>query len=87
MSHEKFDVTTRGYRVKMCDERDDAGFITARMNRIYRLAPLTSMCFIGLNWIYLGFRIKFTMNAQNFAHTTYFMAWVLVLIEMRFAGE
>lgn len=80
-------MTTKGYRVKTCDERDDAGFITARRNRIYRLAPLTSMCFIGLYWIYFGFRVKFTMNAQNFAHTTYVMAWVLVLIEMRLAGE
>lgn len=73
--------------MKKCAKSDSTGFLTPWRNRIYRLVPFTSMCFIGLYWIYFGFRVKFTMDAQKVAHKTYIMAWVLVLIEMRLAGE
>lgn len=86
MSHEKSDVIG-GYCVKKCEEHDDAGFLTPWRNRLFRLAPLTSISSIGLYWIYFGIRVKFTMDAQNVAHKTYVMAWVFILIEMRTAGE
>ena len=86
MSHEKFDMTG-AYCVKKCEKHDDARFLTPRRNRLIRLAPLTSIGFIALYWVYFGFRVKFTMDAQNSAHKTYVVAWIFVLLEMRLAGE
>jgi hypothetical protein len=62
--------------------KDDVDHMPMWKRRINRLTPISSMMAVISYWIYFGFRIRYTLDAQRAAHRIFVYAWIFVAVEM-----
>lgn len=75
------------YAVRKYEDKDNAGYIPTWKARLHRLLPLSSACAIASYWLYIAFRVRYTVAAQQLRHTIYPVAWLFVSIELGVACE
>lgn len=75
------------YAVEKLEDKDDAGYVAPWKLRLHRLLPLTSALAIASYWLYVAFRVRYTVAAQNLRHTVYPVAWLFLSIELGVACE
>ena len=75
------------YAVEKCAVHDDDGYVPKWKLRVNSLLPFTSACAIGSYWLYIAFRVRYTVEAQNLRHTVYPVAWLFISIELGVACE
>jgi hypothetical protein len=73
--------------VERVDEKDDIEHLPLWKRRINRLTPLFAMVAVTSYWLYLAFRIKYTIAAQQAANKTFVMAWTFIAVELGVACE
>jgi hypothetical protein len=69
------------------DEKDDIEHLLLWKRRINRCTPLFSFLAIFSYWLYLAFRIKYTIAAQEAANKVFVMAWIFITIELGVARK
>jgi hypothetical protein len=73
--------------VERVDEKDDIEHLPLWKRRINRCTPLFSSVAISSYWLYLAFRIKYTIAAQEAANKIFVMAWTFIAVELGVARE
>ena len=80
-------IEETNYAVEKFEKRDNAGYVATWKYRVNKLLPLTSAVAIGSYWLYLAFRVRYTVAAQRIHHRVYPMAWIFLAIEVGVACE
>jgi hypothetical protein len=74
-----FDPDT--YTIETLNKHDDADLLKPWKRKLYRLSPLFTFFTVAAYFLYYGYRIHCTINAQRAYHKTYIMAWVFIAAE------
>ena len=75
------------YVVEKFEKKDNAGYVATWKHRVNKLLPFSSIIAIGSYWLYLAFRVRYTVAAQRINHKVYPMAWIFLSIEVGVARE
>ena len=75
------------YAIEKIDNKDNVGQVATWKLRLHSLLPFSSACAIAAYWLYIAFRVRYTVAAQNQRHTIYPVAWLFVSIELGVACE
>lgn len=73
--------------VERVDEKDDVEHLPLWKRRINRCTPVFSFIAVSSYWLYLAFRIKFTIAAQESANKVFVMAWTFIAVELGVASK
>ena len=75
------------YAVEKYHDKDDAGYVAPWKKRLHSLLPLTSVTAIGAYWLYVAFRVRYTIALQRVRHTVFPVAWIFLTIEVGVARK
>lgn len=70
------------YMIQRLAAHDDIEQLSTFRRILYRICPILVAVTIAAYWIYFALRVKFTLEAENAAHKTYWMAWAFILVEL-----
>lgn len=68
--------------VQRLNIKDDVDLMPTWNRRVNRMTPFSSMMAVVSYWIYFGFRIRYTIDAQQAAHQIFVYAWIFIAVEM-----
>jgi hypothetical protein len=69
------------YTIETLHKHDDADLLKPWKRKLYRLSPLFTFFTVAAYFLYYGYRIHCTVNAQRAYHKTYIMAWIFIAAE------
>lgn len=75
------------YAVEKYEDKDDAGYVAPWKLRLHQLLPLTSLSAIAAYWLYVTFRVRYTLALQRARHIIFPVAWIFLAIEVGVACE
>ena len=75
------------YAVEKYNDKDDAGYVATWKMRLHQLLPVSSVAAIGAYWLYVAFRIRYTVALQHVRHIVFPVAWIFLAIEVGVACE
>lgn len=75
------------YAVEKYHDKDDAGYVVPWKKRLHQLLPLTSVTAIGAYWLYVAFRVRYTIALQRARNIVFPVAWIFLTIEVGVARK
>jgi hypothetical protein len=81
------EYTDADYVVREIAKHDDIALMKPWKRKLHYLAPLFTIAAMGGYFTYYGFRIYFTIDAQNANGTVYVMAWFFIAAEFLVASK
>jgi hypothetical protein len=67
--------------IETLHEHDDIDLLSTWKRKLYRLSPLITFLSVAAYFLYYGYRIHCTIEAQEAYHKIYAMAWLFIAAE------